>query len=1027
MHLYDKRSGPSFDPFWSIPDMPSAEAWTDSLFACGRADDTAGWVAAARALLLRLPPTPSRYRRDVTWSVSDSLTNLPLTGPFSLETRLGLVNIAQYLPTWQILREMPQDGEGFDPFLAILGSIPEAHRLLERIIEKGGWLAESPQRWREVCAAAEQRDDFSRTDRLMVRLFRLSGSTVARELPASAARPDVPRYFDSGTDPAAMASGLRKKMRGSSNFLLIFELLRQAETLEGRDRERARLEIGQAFAECDFDRAFADQEREPIIAVAKDLRPWFLPKAFGLCGRDPTPFYHCLLGDPLAHGVLRAMLKKQPVDRRPLRSWIEDIVDRNQACSPPQLSLGLAHFIGHRDGRLTALYDALEQRNIADGEAAAPVFADDRKVVGSWLKQGTDEARNERNGEAAAAFVENGNVWRAIFALSQNTPHGSPDFADGLAALSPYLANGAYRLALCSVVLARSFDTGAILDLAGHLRELGFDVLAANLLATRTGSSKTAARLFGRIMDKLASPRDRVALWEELGAIHSGPVFRSHLATAQNDALLYREAEQTMQKLRTASGERPGLVRARLQLFGKRGDLTRAIRSADEYLAQFPESRPLESDTWRYRFEAGEWHFDESEEERLEDRTQLAYFRLRADHFVTRGESAKAEAIHTDIARLTGQAPDYHRLLNAKFGAGKFAEAAAFCGQLKMRFPGDRSFWKKSAQVAERLRNYDAMLDNCVELLALKPDDQNARSALARALVYLDRDREALDWLDDCQGETDDTVWVDAMRAFAHARHGRGGEASAALGEVYRRCRAITDEYRAGQARDPADTLLLDGRHVAHQNPEAAPIYANFNRCLERLTQGPVALIGNAPSILGSGLGKEIDSFETVVRLNDFVIEGYEADLGERVDFWYSSANRQASPHRPSVAKATVIMKQNFAQHFPEVRKFSQGRLGFEVDPATSTYLPPCFAMMSEGLTYPFPSTGFRMIQILEFLVQTEYTTFGFDFFKSDEMHYFDKGETHLQIGEVHAIDFERDFVATVLEPYGRYGSFRRT
>ena len=43
----------------------------------------------------------------------------------------------------------------------------------------------------------------------------------------------------------------------------------------------------------------------------------------------------------------------------------------------------------------------------------------------------------------------------------------------------------------------------------------------------------------------------------------------------------------------------------------------------------------------------------------------------------------------------------------------------------------------------------------------------------------------------------------------------------------------------------------------------------------------------------------------------------------------------------------------------------------------------------------------------------------GFDFFKGGSMHYFEPDDGRLQVGEVHAIEFERDFVERVLKPLG--------
>jgi hypothetical protein len=48
-------------------------------------------------------------------------------------------------------------------------------------------------------------------------------------------------------------------------------------------------------------------------------------------------------------------------------------------------------------------------------------------------------------------------------------------------------------------------------------------------------------------------------------------------------------------------------------------------------------------------------------------------------------------------------------------------------------------------------------------------------------------------------------------------------------------------------------------------------------------------IVGNGRSVLGLGAGSAVDSFQTVVRFNDYQIEGYEADVGSRTDVWVVS------------------------------------------------------------------------------------------------------------------------------------------
>jgi hypothetical protein len=45
-------------------------------------------------------------------------------------------------------------------------------------------------------------------------------------------------------------------------------------------------------------------------------------------------------------------------------------------------------------------------------------------------------------------------------------------------------------------------------------------------------------------------------------------------------------------------------------------------------------------------------------------------------------------------------------------------------------------------------------------------------------------------------------------------------------------------------------------------------------------------IVGNGRSVLNLGAGSVIDQFATVVRFNDFQIDGFDKDVGRKVDIW---------------------------------------------------------------------------------------------------------------------------------------------
>lgn len=47
-----------------------------------------------------------------------------------------------------------------------------------------------------------------------------------------------------------------------------------------------------------------------------------------------------------------------------------------------------------------------------------------------------------------------------------------------------------------------------------------------------------------------------------------------------------------------------------------------------------------------------------------------------------------------------------------------------------------------------------------------------------------------------------------------------------------------------------------------------------------------IAIVGNAPNIIGTNKGEEIDSHDIVIRFNNYMTVGYEQDCGAKTDIW---------------------------------------------------------------------------------------------------------------------------------------------
>lgn len=56
----------------------------------------------------------------------------------------------------------------------------------------------------------------------------------------------------------------------------------------------------------------------------------------------------------------------------------------------------------------------------------------------------------------------------------------------------------------------------------------------------------------------------------------------------------------------------------------------------------------------------------------------------------------------------------------------------------------------------------------------------------------------------------------------------------------------------------------------------------------------PIVVVGNGPSVMSEDHGELIDSFPTVVRINDYITEGYERKVGSKITHWVTGAGHQS-------------------------------------------------------------------------------------------------------------------------------------
>ncbi|MFN3461621.1 MAG: glycosyltransferase family 29 protein [Oceanibaculum sp.] len=393
---------------------------------------------------------------------------------------------------------------------------------------------------------------------------------------------------------------------------------------------------------------------------------------------------------------------------------------------------------------------------------------------------------------------------------------------------------------------------------------------------------------------------------------------------------------------------------------------------------------------------------------------------LRAEARVLHAEGRVDEVLaawEAVCAQPDAGASDRHDRIIWLFGAGQDVAAEAAAAQAHARHPAEPRFAIKLAQAAERRRDYAAAA-MAWGAIAARPDaSADALPGLLRCL-WMQDDRPALAAAIEAYrppGAPHDLLFglLDAWLRGEAAGLAALAEAVAAL---HRATRTQLAEARATWLADPG-MVLLSGQPVPHPSPEHAAALQGAEAALRQMEAGQTVIVGNSPELIGHGGGPRIDAAGSVVRLNDARIGGFEADTGCRTTLWFSSANRLGEPD-PGLRPEHAWLYQPEAQHLPPMALFCAGRLGVPA-PSGSTFLPPDLHRFSNDLIYPKPTTGFRMVTTLAFALESPVAITGFDFFVRHGGHYFSTGRP-LQVGEVHAVDFERRLVDEILVPAGR-------
>jgi len=200
------------------------------------------------------------------------------------------------------------------------------------------------------------------------------------------------------------------------------------------------------------------------------------------------------------------------------------------------------------------------------------------------------------------------------------------------------------------------------------------------------------------------------------------------------------------------------------------------------------------------------------------------------------------------------------------------------------------------------------------------------------------------------------------------------------------------------------------------------------------VTKEHICIVGNSSSVLGQGKGRKIDDFKNVCRINDWVVNGYQKDVGSKITHWVTGGGRQIpkwSRGRSLKNKYTIVLWP--VQIFPMWRKFTKDkyntdgsmyetvpyikkellkRWGYKTDEFSIwkdnnspdlhdtrdniTFVPEYISERISVNTVAYPTTGLATIAYFKFVLGYNVSTIGFDFFLEHRSHYWD-GKRGLQ------------------------------
>ncbi|NQV42686.1 MAG: glycosyltransferase family 29 protein [Candidatus Marinimicrobia bacterium] len=189
------------------------------------------------------------------------------------------------------------------------------------------------------------------------------------------------------------------------------------------------------------------------------------------------------------------------------------------------------------------------------------------------------------------------------------------------------------------------------------------------------------------------------------------------------------------------------------------------------------------------------------------------------------------------------------------------------------------------------------------------------------------------------------------------------------------------------------------------------------------LKDSSILIIGNGPSAAKHEMGREIDKFDQIIRINNYVTDHMESRVGSRTDIWVNGANQGLKKRLTLPEKILVMIPPVVLNHKGvAIHRRIENRLGSK----NYTLLPlEIMSEMESSCGLDRPTTGFFTIYFF-YLLGLDVTLHGFDFFVGSTAHYFDsplkrwlKEKGIIKKAVKHDVVGEKVFIETLIQKGG--------